>query len=89
MVPNIRPLNDLSSRADELLTEVEQTRSPLVITREGHPAAVLQDVCSYNEMQESLTMLKILLLGRQEAENGDLHDVSDVVREIRASRNKR
>lgn len=39
-----------------------ETGAPMVITQNGHAKAVLQDVRSYQQTQETLVMLKILAL---------------------------
>lgn len=44
----------------ELVNAVNESRSPVVITRNGHARAVVMDATSYEQMQEALTLLKIL-----------------------------
>jgi hypothetical protein len=44
-----------------------------VITQNGEAKAVLQDVRSYEQTQETLALLKILALGNQEIEAGQLN----------------
>lgn len=42
----------------------------MVITQNGEAKAVLQDVASFEETQESLALLKILALGNQDMAAG-------------------
>lgn len=88
MVPNTRPLSDLVNHAEQLLAELEETRSPLVLTSEGHAKAVLQDVDSYNQLQESLAMMKMLLSGKEQVRNGETFDAFETIQAIRESRNR-
>ena len=44
------------------LEELQEQRKPLIITQNGEAKAVLQDVASYEETQETLALLKILAL---------------------------
>ena len=48
--------------------------------------AVLQDVASFEETQETLALLKILALGTQDVAAGNLMPVGDVVARLRAKR---
>jgi len=54
-----RPMSHLKAHAAGSLGE---TGAPMVITQNGHAKAVLQDVRSYQQTQETLAMLKILAL---------------------------
>jgi len=59
---------------------------PMVITQNGEAKAVLQDVVSYQETQETLALLKILALGNQDVVAGKVKPVADVVGRLRARR---
>jgi len=58
----------------------------MAITQNGEARAVLQDVASYEETQESLALLKILALGNKEVATGKVKPVADVVARLRAKR---
>jgi len=45
---------------------------------------VIQDVASYEETQETLALLKILALGSQQVERGEVTPVSEVVERLRS-----
>lgn len=80
----IKPISYLKSNAAEVLLELGQQRRPLVITQNGEAKAVLQDIASYEETQETMALLKILALGNQQVEAGKIKPVNDVVRRLRA-----
>lgn len=42
----------------------------LIITQNGKAKVVIQDIDSYEQMQETLALLKILALGNREVEAG-------------------
>lgn len=84
----IKPISYLKANAAEVLTELTEQREPLLITQNGEAKAVLQDVVSYEETQQTLALLKILALGNQEVEAGKLKPVSDVVARLRAKHAK-
>ncbi len=80
----IKPISYLKANAAEVLRELAEQRKPLVITQNGEARAVIQDVASYEETQETLALLKILALGNQQIAQGRLKPVADVVARLRA-----
>jgi prevent-host-death family protein len=80
----IKPISYLKANAAEVLTHLAENREPLVITQNGEAKAVLQDVASFEETQETLALLKILALGQQDVEAGRVKLVADVVARLRA-----
>jgi prevent-host-death family protein len=82
----VTPISYLKANAAEVLTHLAEQREPLVITQNGEAKAVLQDVASFEETQETLALLKILALGNQEAAAGKVKPVADVVARLRAKR---
>lgn len=82
----IRPISYLKANAAEVLRTLAEEREPLVITQNGEARAVLQDVASYEETQETLALLKILALGNREIEEGHYTPVAEAVERIRARR---
>ena len=82
----VKPISYLKANAAEVLANLAEQREPLVITQNGEAKAVLQDVASFEETQETLALLKILALGNQEVALGKLKPVADVLARLRAKR---
>jgi prevent-host-death family protein len=82
----IKPISYLKANAAEVLLELAEQRRPLVITQNGEAKAVLQDVGSYEETQETLALLKILALGAHQVEQGSVKPLVDVVNRLRSAR---
>ena len=82
----VKPISYLKANAAEVLADIAQKREPLLITQNGEARAVLQDVVSYEETQESLALLKLLALGSQDVAAGRLKPVGAVVARLRAKR---
>ena len=80
----IKPISYLKANAADVLQELEEQRRPLIITQNGEAKAVLQDVASYEETQETLALLKILALGSQQVERGEITPVSEVSKRLRS-----
>ena len=82
----VKPISYLKANAAEVLRHLAEQREPLIITQNGEAKAVLQDVATYEETQETLALLKILALGNQDVAAGKLKPVADVVARLRAKR---
>ena len=82
----VKPISYLKAHAAEVLTLLSEQREPMVITQNGEAKAVLQDVASFEETQETLALLKILALGTQDLDAGRVKPVADVVARLRAKR---
>lgn len=80
----IKPISYLKANAAEVLRTLSEEREPLVITQNGEARAVIQDIASYEETQETLALLKILALGSREIEEGRVAPVGEVVERLRA-----
>lgn len=82
----VKPISYLKANAAEVLADLAEQREPLIITQNGEARAILQDVNSYEETQETLALLKILALGNREIAAGKMKPVGDVVAQLRAKR---
>lgn len=80
----IKPISYLKANAAEVIRDLAETRSPLVITQNGEAKAVIQDLASYEETQETLALLKILALGNREIEQGKIMPAREAIRRARA-----
>ena len=85
----VKPISYLKANAAELLDQLTEQRQPLVITQNGEAKAVLQDLASFEETQETLAMLKLLALGNKDVEQGKVKDIAAVVSSLKAKRTAR
>lgn len=82
----VKPISYLKANAAEVLARLADQREPMVITQNGEARAILQDVASFEETQETLALLKILALGNQDVAAGKLKSAASVVARLRARR---
>jgi prevent-host-death family protein len=75
---DIEPVTALKRGAAELIARAAERHSPVVITQNGRPTAVLQDVQSYQRQQKALHLLKLLAQGEQDLVAGRVHDQATV-----------
>jgi len=84
----VKPISYLKANAAEVLKHLAEQREPLVITQNGEAKAVVQDIRSYEQTQETLALLKILALGKKEIEEGKVTPAKEVFRRLRERRSK-
>jgi prevent-host-death family protein len=80
----VKPISYLKANAAEVLLDLAERREPMVITQNGEAKAVIQDVASYEETQETLAVLKLVALGNRDIEAGRTRPLRDVVARLRA-----
>ena len=69
-VDDIEPVTVLKTRSAELIKRARETRQPVVITQNGKPTAVLQDVESFQRQRQTLLLLKALVQGDRDYQSG-------------------
>jgi len=85
----IKPISYVKAHAAELLDRIAEEREPIIITQNGEARAVLMDVHSYEELQETMALLQILAIGDREIERGKTYALKDVIRDLRARQPRR
>ena len=60
----------LKRRATELLSELERSREPILITQHGLPSAYLVDVETYQALQRRMSLLEGIARGEKAVEEG-------------------
>lgn len=80
----VKPISYLKANAAEVLLDLAERREPMVITQNGEAKAVLQDVASFEQTQETLALLKLLAIGNQDIETGKTKPARDVVARLKA-----
>jgi prevent-host-death family protein len=79
----IKPISYLKAHAAEIIRKLAEHREPLVITQNGEAKAVIQDIVSYEQTQETMAFLKILALGTRQIGEGKVRHAEDVIKRLR------
>jgi prevent-host-death family protein len=82
----IKPISYLKAHASEIVRDIGKKQEPMIITQNGEAKAVLQDIESYEQTQETLALLKILALGTRQIEEGKVQPAADVIERLRNRR---
>ena len=85
----VKPISYLKAHAAEIVRTLGDRQEPLIITQNGEAKAVIQDIDSYERMQETVALLKILALGSRQIEAGQVQPASDVIARFRERRQSR
>ena len=80
----VKPISYLKANAAEVIRHLAREREPMVITQNGEATAVLQDVASFEETQDTMALLKILALGNRRIEDGKTVVSREAFRRVRA-----
>lgn len=71
----VKSISYLKSHASELIRSITEHQSTLVVTHNGEAKVVVQDIRSYEKMQETLALLKILALSKQNIAAGKVKSI--------------
>lgn len=72
---SVKPISYLKAHASELIRNISDTRQTLIVTHNGEAKVVVQDIRSFENMQESLALLKILTASKQNIKRGNVKTI--------------
>ena len=73
----VKPISYLKAHASELIRDITNTRQTLIVTHNGEAKVVVQDIRSYERMQETLALLKILTRSKQNIKRGKIKTLNE------------
>ena len=80
---DIKPISYIKINAADMLKRVNETHNPIVITQNGEAKAVLLDTDSYQEMLNTISILKLISQSEKEIEDGMILKNDAIFRELR------
>ena len=87
---SVKPISYLKAHASEIIRDVSENQKTIVITQRGEAKAVVQNLASYEQMNDSIAMLKLLaqstkskLLGRCKPAKKAFSDLRSRIKELR------
>ena len=80
----IKPISYLKAHAAEIVRNLAEQGEPLIITQNGEAKVVIQDIASYEKIQDHLAMLKILALGNRQIDEGKVQPAAEVIERLKA-----
>jgi len=86
---DIEPVTTLKRDAAGLIERARERSTPIVITQNGRPTAVLQDVESFERQRRALMLLKLLAQGERDYESGRTKTSAEVDERVRGRLRRR
>lgn len=80
---DIRPVSDFGGDAAGLIEHVKTSGRPLVLTEQGHSAAVVLDVADYERMVEEIELLSDVRTAVRQIDAGEGVSNADAQAELR------
>jgi len=68
---DIKPISYLKSKTADVINSVNENQRAIIITQNGEAKAVVQDIKSYEALQNSLNLLKLIVQSENEIEKGE------------------
>ena len=81
---DIKPVAYLKTRAEELLEQVNESRRPVVITKNGEARAVVLDVESYEALRDATMLLQLAAQGEADLQEGRVLPQDQALARIRS-----
>lgn len=66
---DIKPISYLKSKTADVINTVNENQRSIIITQNGEAKAVIQDIKSYENLQNSLNLLKLIVQSENDIEN--------------------
>jgi prevent-host-death family protein len=72
LVEDIKPISYVKAHTADVLKQIEAKNNPVVITQNGEARAVLMNVNYYQNIMDSINLLKILSIGENDIKKGNI-----------------
>jgi len=67
---DIKPISYLKTKTADVIKSVNETKRSIFITQNGEAKAVIQDIKSYEKLQDSLALLKLIVQSENDINQG-------------------
>jgi len=72
LAQDLKPVSYVQDHTTEVLDYVENSKSPVVVTKNGEAKAVIIDIESYQNTINAINLAKLLSFGERDIKNGNL-----------------
>ena len=69
---HIKPISYLKSKTAEVINEANENKRVIIITQNGEAKVVIQDIKTYENMQNSINLLKLIVQSENDIENKNI-----------------
>ena len=79
---DIKPISYLKAKTAEVINSVNENHKTIIITQNGEAKAVVQDIKTYENLQNSLNMLKLIVQSENDIENNNIISQDEMFNEL-------
>ncbi|MFA7084494.1 MAG: type II toxin-antitoxin system Phd/YefM family antitoxin [Arcobacteraceae bacterium] len=79
---DIKPISYLKSKTADVINSVNDNQRTIIITQNGEAKAVVQDIKSYENLQNSLNLLKLIVQGENDIENNNTSEQEEMFKTL-------
>ncbi len=69
---DIKPISYLKAKTSDVINGVNESKRAVIITQNGEAKAVVCDIKSYESLQNSLNLLKLIVQSENDIQNGEI-----------------
>ncbi len=80
---SLKPLEDLKFHTSEAVDKIVNSHQSLILTENGIAKIIVQNIKDYEQMQETLNILKILALSNKNLREGKVRNIDESFKFIR------
>jgi len=85
----VKPISWIKDNATQMIRDIEESGKPVVITQHGKAKAVVMDIHRYDELQESLALLRMLAVSAEQLKAGQHRPADDLFDELERELDKK
>lgn len=79
----VKPISFIKANAAQIIDELTDGGEPIVVTRNGEAKAVMMSLYDYEKMQETLALLRIVAMARDDVKAGRAIPMQEAVERVR------
>ena len=79
---DIKPISYLKSHAAEILKKINTNHRPIIITQNGEAKGVFIDTESYQNLKNTISMMKLIILAENDSARGEVTPQEDVFKKL-------
>ncbi len=69
---DIKPISYLKAKTADVINSVNENQRTIIITQNGEAKAIVQDIRSYENLKNSLNLLKLIVQSENDIEKGNI-----------------
>ena len=85
LIQDIKPISYVKAHTADVMKQIEEKNNPMVITQNGEAKAVLMAVKQYQNIIDTINLLKILSIGENDIKNNRFYTHEQVQAKIKST----